>query len=145
MWGYLSEFWNSITQVVVEAGTYTIDWFESVGNAVAGAIGGLFEDLVHHLYDVFYSVQWLLDGLQNFFSIIFSPVVWALNFGKGFITTAFASPDELGLEIGEVGEISASVFAFFDAVPYFNYILVGAGACLGLFFLIVVIKKLSTM
>jgi len=145
MWGYLSEFWSSITQVVIEAGTYTIDWFQSVGNAVAGAIGGLFEDLIHHFYDIFYAVQWLLDGLQNFFSIIFSPVVWTLNFGKGFITSAFSSPEELGLEIGDVGEISGSVFAFFSAIPYFNYIFLGLSAILGLFFLIIIIKKLSAM
>jgi len=145
MWGYLSEFWNAITQQVVEAGVYTIDWFQSLGNAVAGAIGGLFSDLIHHIYDFFYVIYWLTDNLKNLFSILLKPLSWIFNFGKGFFYTAFKTPAELGLEIGEVGSFGSNVFEVFNAVPYVNYIFAGAGAVLGLVFLIFIVKKLSTI
>ena len=71
IWGYLSEFWDNITEVVVStlgnSITYTIEFFQSVGNAVAGAIGSLFDDLIHHIYDVFLVIYWLFEHLKNAF------------------------------------------------------------------------------
>lgn len=40
--GFLTEFWDSIAEVVISGGTYTVDWFKSLGNAVAGAVGNIF-------------------------------------------------------------------------------------------------------
>lgn len=141
MWGYLTEFWGELAQV----GDYTIAWFQGIGNAVAGAIGGLFEDLIHHIYDIFYTLWWLLDGLQNLFVIIFRPLTWAFNFGRGFFNVAFKTPEELGIEIGQVGSFGTNVFAFFNAIPYINYIFVGVGAGLGILFLAFIIKRLSSI
>lgn len=145
MWGYLTEFWGSITQVVLDAGTYTIAWFESVGNAVAGAIGGLFSDLIHHIYDLFYLWQWFMDGLKDLFSILMSPLVWAFSFGKGLIGSAFETAESLGLEIGEVAIFDANVFLVFDAIPYVNYIFAGVAGILAISFIVFIAKKLSTM
>lgn len=139
MWGYLGEFWNAITQV----GDYTIAWFQSVGNAVAGAVGALFEDLIHHFYDIFYVVWWFLDALQNLFTIIFRPLTWVFSFGKGFFDTAFSSAGDLGLELGEVGHFGGNVMAVFAAIPYANYVFAGVGAGLGILFLAFIIKRLS--
>lgn len=139
MWGYLGEFWNAIIQV----GDYTIAWFQGIGNAVAGAVGALFEDLIHHFYDIFYTIWWFLDALQNLFVIIFRPLIWIFNFGKGFFDTAFKTASELGLEIGELGHFGTQVFDFFDTIPYFNYIFAGVGAGLGLLFLVFIVKRLS--
>lgn len=141
MWGYLTEFWEKLVNV----GDYTIAWFQGIGNAVAGAVGSLFEDLIHHIYDIFYTIWWLLEGLQNLFVVIFRPLTWAFNFGKGFFDTAFKTPGELGIEIGEVGSFGANVFKVFDAIPYFNYIFAGVGAGLGILFLAFIIKKLSAV
>jgi len=139
MWGYLGEFWNAITQV----GDYTIAWFQSVGNAVAGAVGSLFEDLIHHFYDIFYTIWWLLDALQDLFVIIFRPLTWVFNFGRGFFYTAFKTPAELGLDIGEVGHFGGNVIAVFNAIPYVNYIFAGVGGALAILFLAFMIKRLS--
>ncbi|HUW46418.1 MAG TPA: hypothetical protein VMW50_11570 [Dehalococcoidia bacterium] len=141
MWGYLAEFWEEIVQV----GDYTIEWFQSIGNAVAGAIGGLFSELIHYIYDCFYLVWWLFDSLKDLFAIFFTPFTWIFNLGKGFFSVAFKTAEELGLEIGEVAGFDDSVFAFFDAFPYFNYILAGVGGALAILFLAFIIKKLSAI
>jgi hypothetical protein len=143
MWGYLSEFWDSISSSTVSAGEYTIGWFENVGNAVAGAIGGLFDDLVHHIYDFFYLIRWFLDGLQELFSIIISPLTWGYNFARGLFASGFSTADELGLETGELQAFEESVSGFFEVFPYADYIFLGVSAMLGIVFLVFVIKKLS--
>ena len=141
MWGYLTEFWGQIVQI----GDYTVEWFQGIGNAVAGAIGGVFENLIHHLYDIFYIVQWFLTGLQDLFSILFKPLAWAFNFGKGLFETAFKTATELGLEEGQIGHFNQSVFDFLNVIPHFNIILLGVAGCLGILFLVFIVKKLSTM
>ena len=141
MWGYLAEFWDKLTAV----GDYTVAWFQGIGNAVAGAVGSLFEDLIHHIYDIFYTIWWLLDGLQNLFVVIFRPLTWIFNFGKGFFDTAFKTPAELGITIGDIGSFSSNVQAVFNAIPYVNYIFAGVGAGLGILFLVFIIKRLSSI
>jgi hypothetical protein len=136
-WGYLTEFWNAITQV----GDYTIEFFESIGNAVAGAVGGLFEDLTHHIYDVFYFFGWLYDNLGILFGIIFKPLTWIFNFTKGFLTTAFATPESLNLQLGAMAHFGDNVMAFFNVIPHFTLIFAGISAGLGIFMLSFIIKK----
>lgn len=142
-WGYLSEFWNSISSSTVSAGEYTIGWFESVGNAVAGAIGGLFEDLTHHIYDIFYLIRWFLDGLTDLFSVIISPLTWGYNFTRGLFASAFQSAEDLGLETGEIEELGSNVSTFFETMPYAEYIFLGVSAMLGIVFLVFIIKTLK--
>lgn len=138
MWGYLSEFWDAITGV----GDYSIAWFQSVGNAVAGAIGGLFEDLTHHFYDIFYVAQWFLDNLGNMFIIAFTPLTWIFNFVRGFFISATSSLEELGIEIPEITLLSENVGNFFNAFPYFSLLLTGIAGALGLFILVFIVKKI---
>lgn len=140
-WGYLSEFWSSITQV----GDYTVQWFQNIGNAVAGAIGGFFEDMIHHIYDVFYFFQWLLENLGEMFLLAFSPLVWVFNFVRGFLTSASMSLEELGIELEEVNIYTENVENFFNTIPYFNYIISGITGCLGIFFLIYIIKQFKAI
>jgi len=138
MWGYLSEFWDAITGV----GDYSIAWFQSVGNAVAGAIGGLFEDLTHHFYDIFYIIQWFLDNLGNMFIIAFTPLTWIFNFVRGFFISATSSLGELGIEVPEINLLTDNVANFFNAFPYFSLLLTGVAGALGLFILIFIVKKI---
>jgi len=138
MWGYLSEFWNAITEV----GDYTVAWFQSVGNAVAGAIGGLFEDLTHHFYDIFYIVQWFLENLGNMLSVAFTPLIWIFNFIKGFFVSATSSLEDLGLEIEEMDLMTDNLQTFFDSVPYFDLIMTGVAGILGIFVIMFIVKKI---
>jgi len=139
MWGYLSEFWNAITQV----GDYTVGWFQSVGNAVAGAIGGLFEDLTHHFYDLFYITQWFLDNLGEMLSTAFTPLTWIFNFVKGFFVSATMSLDELGIEVPEINLVSDNVKAVFEIVPYMNLLLTAIAGVFGLMIIIFIVKRAS--
>jgi hypothetical protein len=141
MWGYLSEFWDKLVNV----GEYTVEWFQGIGNAVAGALGAFFDDLIHNFYDIYYVIQWLLEGLQNLFAVIFRPLTWIFNFGKGFFDTAFKTPAELGIEVGPIGSFSSGVSAVFNAIPYANLIFGGVAAALGIVFLVFLIKKLSSI
>lgn len=142
MWGYLTEFWNAITQV----GDYTIEWFQSVGNAVAGAIGGLFEDLTHHFYDIFYIVQWFLDNLSDMIAISFIPLTWVFNFVRGFFVSATMSLEELGIEVPEgLNLVSANVLAALETIPYFNLLLTAIAGVFGLMVLIFIVKRASQL
>ena len=138
VWGYLSEFWNAITAV----GDYTVEWFQSVGNAVAGAIGGLFESLTHHFYDIFFGIRWFLDNLQEMFSILFTPLTFIFNFVRGFFSSATSDLESLGIETPQMTLLTENVEAVFDSIPYFSLLLTGIGGALGLFFFIVIIKKI---
>jgi len=137
VWGYLAEFWDKLTDV----GDYTIEWFQGVGNAVAGAIGSLFEDLIHHLYDVFYIGQYLVDNLQTLFGIIFTPLVWIFNFTKGFFISAFAPPVES--EITWV--FPAQILEIFTAIPYWNIFMFALAAGLSVLVLVFIFKRLTSI
>ena len=139
MWGYLSEFWDAITEV----GGYTIAWFQSVGNAVAGAIGSIFEDLTHHFYDIFYVVQWFLDNLGDMLSNAFIPLTWIFNFVKGFFVSATMSVEELGIEIPEMTLVSDNVKAVFEIVPYFGLLTTSIAGVFGIMIIIFIAKRAS--
>jgi len=138
MWGYLPEFWEAIAQV----GDYTVEWFEGIGNAVAGAIGGLLEDLTHHFYDIFYLVQWFLSNLGGMISTAFTPLIWIFNFIKGFFASATSSLETLGIEIEEIDLMTDNVQTFFNSVPYFDLITMGVSGILGIFVIMFIVKKI---
>lgn len=137
MWGYLLEFWDAIIQV----GDYTIEWFEQIGNAVAGAIGGLFEDLIHHIYDVFYIAEWFLDNLSQMLATAFRPLSWIFNFVRGFFVSATLSIEDLGIELPELSVFTGNVKEIFENFPYMNLLLTGIGGALGIFIVVAIIRK----
>ncbi|GAI38972.1 unnamed protein product, partial [marine sediment metagenome] len=61
-WGFLGEFWDAITGATINAWEYTADWFKQIGLAVAGAIGGLFDYLIHYFSDLFVFLGWLFSA-----------------------------------------------------------------------------------
>jgi len=141
MWGYLTEFWDAIESV----GDTTIAWFQQVGNAVAGAIGGLFEDLIHHIYDVFYIGEWFLDNLASMLLIAFRPLIWVFNFVKGFFVSATLTIEEMGLATSSVPELvifTEDITNIFESFPYFDLLITGVGGALGLLMVAFIIKKL---
>jgi len=137
-WGYLTEFWGAIQGV----GDYTIEFFQQIGNAVAGAIGGLFEDLIHHIYDIFYIAEWFLDNLSEMFSIAFKPLTWIFNFVRGFFLSATSTAEELMIELPELYVFTGNVKEVFEVFPYFNLLITGIGGALGLFIVASIIRKI---
>lgn len=114
MWSYLQEFWQAISQVVVEAGVYTIDWFESVGNAVAGAIGNLFYFVLHYINDLFVFIGWIGSLLKEIITLFLMPLTYVFTFLKAFLDTAFITPEDFSFEW------SSEVLSVFSTLPYWS-------------------------
>lgn len=111
VWGYLSEFWNSITQV----GDYTIEFFQNIGNAVAGALGNLFEFLNHSLSDVFIFAGWFFSTLGNLLSKLWLPVNFIFTFFSAFVEKAFTNPEPQNIWV-----FSDEIMSVFETIPYWS-------------------------
>lgn len=117
MWGYLQEFWDAITGVVVEAGNYTAAWFQSLGNAVAGAIGGAFDWFFHYIYDTFIFARWLLSGFSQLFSFFTAPLSYIYQFVKPFWLNAIKPPPAID---SALTQYATSTMAVLNTIPYFD-------------------------
>ena len=111
-WGFLSEFWNSITGV----GDYTIEFFKNIGLAVAGAVGNLFENLLHNLSDFFVFLSWIFQALKLLFLSLTLPISYVFNFLKGFIISASKTPITPEANF----TFSTSTMSIFESLPYWN-------------------------
>jgi hypothetical protein len=141
MWGYLTEFWSAVQQV----GDYPVAWFQSVGNAVAGAIGGIFEDLTHHFYDIFYICEWFLSNLGTMLNNAFTPLIWIFNFVRGFFVSATMTREQLGISIPQFTLLTDNVRAFFEIVPYFNLLLTAIAGCFGILIVLYIVRRASSV
>lgn len=126
MWQYLSQFWDAITEV----GTYTIAWFQSVGNAVAGAIGGMFNWLIHYVNDFFIFLGWTFSIIKELVKTFTLPISYIFNFLKAFTTSAFSSPQTPDASY----TFSSGILGVFQSLPYWNVIT----AVLGIGILIII-------
>lgn len=125
-WGFLGEFWNSITSQTINAWEYTTDWFQQIGLAVAGAIGGLFDFLIHYVNDVFIFLGWLFSLIKELVLAVLLPITYIVNFLKGFLTNAIKTP-----EIPEVSyAFSTSTMEIFETIPHWNLISSTLGICI---------------
>lgn len=89
VFGYLSEFWNSITEKTIEAWQFTADWFQQVGNAVAGALGNVLLFPFKIMFDFFWAVKILFDIFYNFLEISFSVIVNFFRFVGNVLSDIF--------------------------------------------------------
>jgi len=85
---FLSQFWNSIVDTVVGGVTYTAVFFQQIGLAVAGALGSVFLDLFHYLFDVFAIVAYVFYSLGQVFNVLFLPFSFVFNVFTTAIPTA---------------------------------------------------------
>lgn len=115
-WGYLDEFWNAVSSTTLNAWEYTADWFQNVGNAVAGAIGNLFEFVNHYISDIFVFLGWLSHNLGFIFAQIFAPIRYIFQFFSSFIEYAFITPEEPT----EIWSFSTSTVQVFESIPYWT-------------------------
>jgi hypothetical protein len=118
MWEYLSQFWDSITEVVLDLGTFTIEWFESVGNAVAGAIGGMFNWLIHYVNDFFILMGWIFSILKELVNAFTLPISYIFNFLKSFTISAFGNPITPDVNYS----FASYVISALENIPYWEYI-----------------------
>lgn len=94
---------------------------------------------VHTFKDLFiYLPQWILSQLQTFFSNVFTPLSWFFNFLKGFFAGANSTPSIQAL----VWDLDSSYLSFFNAIPYWNYLMFGIGAGLSILILMFIFRRL---
>lgn len=127
IWGYLEQFWNAIIGV----GEYTIEFFQSIGNAVAGAIGSLFEFINHNVSDVFVFAGWLFYNLKILVSNLFLPVRFIYTYLRNFVESAFLSSETSAKAIWS---FPAEIMNFFQGIPYWSIL----SSVLGLGILIII-------
>jgi len=145
VWGYLSEFWESITDVVVGGTTYTIDFFEAIGNAVAGAVGSIFEGLTHLVFDWFYLLQWGFENLSPIVQAALSPLAWIFNFTTGFFVSAGSTLENLGIETPAFSLENTHIQEIFEAIPYFDTLMFGIAAIIGFLFVLYFVREIKRL
>lgn len=121
-WGFLAEFWNSITSQTLNAWEYTTDWFRQIGLAVAGAIGGLFDFLIHYISDFFIFLGWLFMAVKELFLAMLLPISYITAFFKGFITNITKTPIAPATPI-----VGVATMEVFESLPYWGTLSLAIG------------------
>lgn len=115
MFGWLTEFWNAITDVVVGSTTYTIDFFKQIGSAVAGAIGNIFLLPLQIIVDFGLAIGWILAQILNILFDIIAPFRFVAIFLYTFITSLFSQPAQVNLFTQNQQSLS-----FLSSLPYWS-------------------------
>jgi len=110
---YLGQFWDAITA----ATEGTVEWFESLGNAVAGALGNLLFYPLQAIFDVLLAIAYLFNLLWLFLSFLFKPILFLGVFLVNAFTGIFepVAPEDIfgGVDF-------APAIAFFEALPLWS-------------------------
>lgn len=125
-WGFLSEFWDSVVGKTINAWEYTADWFKQIGLAVAGAVGSLFDYLIHYVSDFFVFLSWVFSALKELTKAITLPIAYVGSFLRGFVVNAVKDP--MTPEASYV--FSTSTMEIFEAIPYWNVLVLVIGVCI---------------
>lgn len=111
VWDYLSSFWSKL----VDVGSFTIDYFQGIGNSVAGAIGGFFDAIFHLVGDFFTMISWVFASLKAIFLALITPFNYIFLFVKTFISQAFTTPTN---QVSEI--LSPEIVGIFQGIPYWS-------------------------
>jgi len=135
-WGYLSEFWDSVSSTTLNAWEYTESWFYNIGNAVAGAVGALFEFVNHNLSDFFVFLGWFFSNLGYILNQLIAPIKYILTFSKFFFVGALDDP----ATTTEIWNFSTSTISVFEAIPYWSELSIVLALSILLIFGIAILK-----
>lgn len=112
VWDYLGQFWD----LIISVGEYPVAYFQNIGVAVAGAIGGFFDVIFHNINDFFVIFVWLGVALKTIFLSLLTPITYFFNIIRWFFSTAFQTPS-----IPEVSfNFSAEILDVFNSIPYWS-------------------------
>ena len=121
--------------LITPATEFSVEFFESIGQAVAGYLGGFFEPIFHSLLDFFISLIYFGQYVFAILASLFAPVLYVFNFLKGLVYEV-TSPVVYNNSI----EFSANVLALYDSVPMFSDLMIVLGGILILMSVIALIK-----
>jgi hypothetical protein len=131
MWGFLTEFWDAITGV----GEYTIEFFQNIGLAVAGAVGNLFDFALHFLNDGAVFFGWIGSILKEIVLTFVMPLSYVFAFMKSLLASAFATPvDYTGYSW------DAGILGVFSAIPLWSTLVAVIGIALAVLVLFFVLR-----
>jgi hypothetical protein len=134
VWGYLQQFWTNITDATAD----TVAWFQSVGNAVAGAIGGIFDATIHLIADLGLVFAWLFGELKTIFVALLSPFNYVFILLKTAIQSAFTPA------VNELApEWSDGVLSIFESIPNWSIFSTVLGGMVLLFVGISLIRSIG--
>jgi hypothetical protein len=119
-WGYLTEFWNSVSSSTLNAWEYTQDWFYNIGNAVAGAVGNLFDFIIHYFNDFLCFINYLAHSLAFILGQILFPIKYIFAFSSNFFSNVLSPP----IEPEELTGFSTTTVSFLTSLPYWNIIMI---------------------
>lgn len=122
-WNYLTQFIDRISTTTITAWEYTSTWFINVGNAVAGAIGGMFDWIIHYFNDFLCYINYFAQNLGFIFSQLLSPVKYIFTFSSNFFTTSFSQP----IIPETLQGFSTTTLDFIHSLPYWNELSAGIG------------------
>lgn len=115
-WGFLGEFWNAVAAKTINAWEYTAEWFQQIGLAVAGAVGSLFDYLIHYISDFFVFLSWVFAALRELVLSITLPISYVGGFLRGFIINALKDPPDPEAAY----TFSTSTMEIFATIPYWS-------------------------
>lgn len=125
---YLSQFWDSITSATADS----VEWFQSLGNAVAGAMGNILLYPLQVMVDFGLAIVYFVSQVWSLISIFFAPfwfvVAWATAVVNAATQTYQTSP--------LFSEVTADVSNFFNSLPYWSALtsVIAAGIWFAVFY-----------
>lgn len=135
IYNFLSQFWNTLTSV----GDYTIEFFQNIGNAVAGAMGGIIEAVFGPIIDFFIVIWYLAEYIIAIFKNLLAPVIYIFNFLKSVFLNLTNSVEEVA-----PFEFSDEAINLLSKVPNFPLLLSIIGGVLCFIGIFAIIKVLAS-
>lgn len=139
MWSYLTQFWDSVSTTTLNAWEYTTDWFQNIGNAVAGAIGGLFDFAIHSFNDLIVFIGWIGSILKEIVITFLLPLQYIFTFLRSFIVNSWRTPVEPELSY----TWNADILTTLGSIPYFSTLTQVVALCLGVLVIGFILKYLT--
>lgn len=125
-WGFLGEFWDAITAKTLNAWEYTADWFKQIGLAVAGALGSLFDYLIHYFSDFFVFLSWVFSALRQLVYAITIPIAYIGSFLRAFVVNAIKTPPAPEASYN----FASSTLDIFSSIPHWGILSSVLGVCI---------------
>lgn len=96
----------------------------------------MWEDFIHHIYDIYYVIIWVIDNLKDLFSTLMKPLTWILNYGRGFFVGIGSTPEAIDFSFPVV------IKNFILAIPYVGSLFAGVAIALGILFFVWLLGKI---